>query len=80
MKFVMMGQSFNMMKSIALFVADSNGCYPVPASKGGAVSTLVELLVEGNNRKQLVDMTLVSYFDKKLLSYLRSILMFISFG
>lgn len=54
-----------MMKNIALFVADSNGCYPVPASKGGAVSTLVELLVEGNNRKQLVDMTLVSYFDKK---------------
>ena len=54
-----------MKKNIALFVADSNGCYPVPASKGGAVSTLVELLVEGNNRNQLVDMTLVSYFDKK---------------
>ena len=53
------------MKKIVIFVADSNGCYPVPASKGGAVSTLVELLVEGNNRKQLVDMKLVSYFDKK---------------
>ena len=53
------------MKKIVIFVADSNGCYPVPASKGGAVSTLVELLVEGNNKKQLVDMTLVSYFDNK---------------
>ena len=53
------------MNRVVIFVADSNGCYPVPASKGGAVSTLVELLVEGNNRKRLVDMTLVSYFDKK---------------
>ncbi len=53
------------MKNVALFVADSNGCYPVPASKGGAVSTLVELLVDGNNKKQLVDMTIVSYFDEK---------------
>lgn len=53
------------MKKVVIFVADSNGCYPVPASKGGAVSTLVELLVEGNNKKRLVDMTLVSYFDNK---------------
>lgn len=53
------------MKKVGIFVSDSNGCYPVPASKGGAVSTLVELLVEGNNKKQFVDMTLVSYFDNK---------------
>ena len=58
-----------MKRNIALFVADSNGCYPVPASKGGAVSTLVELLVEGNNKKQLVDMTLVSYFDEKAFGF-----------
>ena len=57
--------SENMKQKIALFVADSNGCYPVPASKGGAVSTLVELLVEGNNQKQLVDMSVVTYFDEK---------------
>lgn len=54
-----------MKKKICIFVADSNGCYPVPASKGGAVSTLVELLVGGNDIKHLVDMTVVSYFDEK---------------
>lgn len=54
------------MKSrICIFIADSNGCYPVPASKGGAVSTLVEQLVDGNNKKHLCDMTIVSYYDKK---------------
>lgn len=51
--------------SFFIFIADSNGCYPVPASKGGAVSTLVELLVAGNNIKKLVDMTVVSYYDEK---------------
>lgn len=62
----MMGQSFDTMKKgVAVFVADSNGGFPVPASRGGAVSTLVELLVDGNNKKQLVDMTVVSYYDEK---------------
>lgn len=64
-KSTIMVKSFDVMKKVALFVADSNGCYPVPASKGGAVSTLVELLVDGNNQKQLVDMTIVSYFEEK---------------
>lgn len=59
-------KSFNDdMQCVILFVADSNGCYPVPASKGGAVSTLVEQLVEGNEKKQLIDMTVVSYYDDK---------------
>lgn len=49
---------------ICIFIADSNGCFPVPASKGGAVSTLVELLVAGNNQKRLCNMTIVSYYDK----------------
>lgn len=53
------------MKSVCLFIADSNGCHPVPASRGGAVSTLVELLVEGNNSKKLVNMSVVSYYDEK---------------
>lgn len=62
----MMEKSFDVdMQNVILFVADSNGCYPVPASKGGAVSTLVELLVEGNEKKQLINMTVVSYYDKK---------------
>lgn len=63
-----MEKSFDVdMQNVILFVADSNGCYPVPASKGGAVSTLVELLVEGNEKKQLINMTVVSYYDKKAL-------------
>lgn len=53
------------MKKICVFIADSNGCYPVPASKGGAVSTLVELLVAGNEEKRLMDMTVVSYYDNQ---------------
>lgn len=51
--------------NLLIFIADSNGCYPVPASKGGAVSTLVELLVAGNEIKKLVDMTVISYYDEK---------------
>ena len=50
---------------IAIFIADSNGGYPVPAVKGGAVSTLVEHLVEKNNERQLAEMTVVSYYDKE---------------
>lgn len=62
----MMEESFDLnMDRLMLFVADSNGCYPVPASKGGAVSTLVEMLVAGNEEKRLIDMTVVSYYDEK---------------
>lgn len=50
---------------VAIFIADSNGGYPVPAVKGGAVSTLVEHLVKENNEKQLVEMTIISYYDEK---------------
>lgn len=53
-----------MEKEICLFIADSNGCYPVPASKGGAVSTLVELLISGNDKKKLAEFTVVSYYEK----------------
>ena len=53
-----------MTNRICIFVADSNGGYPVPASKGGAVSTLVELLLAGNNKKHLCDMTIVTYYDR----------------
>lgn len=51
------------MKAV-FFCADSNGGYPVPAVRGGAVSTLIEHLVAENNRKQLLDMTIVSLYDK----------------
>lgn len=48
---------------IGIFIADSNGGYPVPASKGGAVSTLVESLVQKNNMDGLVDMSVVSFYE-----------------
>lgn len=48
---------------VGIFIADSNGGYPVPASKGGAVSTLVEHLVKRNNELNILDMEIVSYFD-----------------
>lgn len=50
---------------VLILTADSNGGYPVPASKGGAVSTLIEHLVEGNNQKKLCEMQVVSLFDEK---------------
>lgn len=52
-------------KSVLILIADSNGCYPVPASKGGAVSTLVEHLVKANEGKQLVDLTVVTFYEKE---------------
>lgn len=55
----------NKKKSVLILIADSNGCYPVPASKGGAVSTLVEHLVEANEEKQLVDLTVVTFYEKE---------------
>lgn len=57
--------SENIKPHILLCMSDSNGRYPVPASKGGAVSTLVEHLVALNEQKQLVNMTVVSYHDDK---------------
>ena len=48
---------------IGIIIADSNGGYPVPASKGGAVSTLVEHIVKENNYKQLFKLDIVSVYD-----------------
>lgn len=50
---------------VLILTADSNGGYPVPAVKGGAVSTLIEHLVRGNNAKHLCDMEVVSFYDKE---------------
>lgn len=50
---------------IVIFTADSNGGYPVPAVKGGAVSTLIESLVAENNKKKLADFTVVSFFNEE---------------
>lgn len=50
---------------IAIMVADSNGCYPVPASKGGAISTLVEHLLKNNEFNKKADIVIVTYYDDK---------------
>ena len=52
-------------KKVLILIADSNGAYPVPAVKGGAVTTLIEHLVKENNDKQLVDLTIMSVYDKQ---------------
>ena len=49
---------------VLILTADSNGGYPVPAVRGGAVSTLIEHIVSENNRKQLCDLEIVSFYDK----------------
>ena len=50
---------------IAIFIADSNGGYPVPAVKGGAVSVLVEHLVKGNNSNRMAELDIISLYDKE---------------
>ena len=50
---------------VLILTADSNGAYPVPASKGGAVSTLIEYLVAGNNLSCICDMEILSFYEKR---------------
>lgn len=54
-----------MRQSVLILQADSNGCYPIPAVKGGAVSTLMEHLVRLNDDKQTIDLSIVSFFDEE---------------
>lgn len=55
----------NKQMNVVIFIADSNGGYPVPAVNGGSVSTLIEHLVEENEKKLLMDLTIVSLYDKE---------------
>ncbi len=50
--------------NIAIFIADSNGAFSVPAVKGGAVATLVEHLVKEGNKDNDNKLTIFSYYDK----------------
>ncbi|MEQ8155645.1 MAG: glycosyltransferase family 4 protein [Clostridiaceae bacterium] len=50
---------------VVILIADSNSACPVPASRGGAVATLVEHIVEMNNEKNKIQLEIVSYFDEK---------------
>lgn len=51
------------MNKILILCADSNGGYPIPAVRGGAASILVEQLADGNEKKDLCDLTIVSFYD-----------------
>lgn len=53
------------MENIAIFIADSNGRFPVPATKDGAVPILVEHLLEKNNVNKKLNMTIITYYDKE---------------
>ncbi|MFD1421862.1 glycosyltransferase family 4 protein [Lactiplantibacillus songbeiensis] len=53
------------MDSLIILTADSNGGYPVPAVRGGAVSTLVEHLIDDNENRQCFKIELVSLYNKK---------------
>lgn len=43
----------------------SAGRYPIPAVNGGAVSTLIEHLANGNEKKKLFDLEIASPYDMK---------------
>lgn len=49
---------------ILFLSADSNGNYPIPAVKGGAVSTLVEYFLDNNQELDLASLSVVSYYDE----------------
>lgn len=51
------------MDKIAIFIADSNGRFSVPATKDGAVPILVEHLVEENNIHKVFNMTVVTFYN-----------------
>lgn len=53
------------MKKIAIFIADSNGCYPVPAVRGGAVSALVEHILKKCNEYEEYSVSVYTYYDEK---------------
>ena len=50
---------------ICIFTADSNGSFPVPAVKDGAVQILIEHLIEENSNHKSCDLTVVSFYDKE---------------
>lgn len=51
--------------NIAIIIGESNGAYPVPASRGGAITTLVEHIIEKHNEIGDFDMTIMSYHDEE---------------
>lgn len=66
--------------NIAIFIADSNGAFPVPAVKGGAVATLVEHLVKEGNKDNDNKLTIFSYYDKNAFNISKNIQILSLFG
>ena len=50
---------------VVIFTADSNGGYPVPAVRGGAVSILIEHLISENQMKKQIKLKIVSLYDER---------------
>ena len=53
------------MEKVLILTADSNTGYPVPATKGGAVSELVENIIDSNEKSHIFNFELVSIYDEK---------------
>lgn len=51
--------------NVGIIIADSNGKYYVPATKGGAVTTLVEHIVNGVNNSNKDFLTVFCYYNKE---------------
>lgn len=50
--------------NVCIFIADSNGGFPVPAVKDGAVQILIEHLIEQNSEKKECNLVVVSLYDE----------------
>lgn len=50
-------------KRILIIKGDSSGCFPVPATRGGAVQTLIEQIVCQNEIKSKLNLEIVSFYD-----------------
>lgn len=51
--------------NIGILTADSNGGFPIPATKGGAVPTLIESLIAENSKQDIAKLTVFSYYDEQ---------------
>ena len=53
------------MEKVLILTSDSNTGYPVPATKGGAVSELVENIIDSNEKNPVFNFELVSIYEEK---------------
>ena len=53
------------LEKVLILTSDSNTGYPVPATKGGAVSELVENIIDSNEKNPVFNFELVSIYEEK---------------